>query len=124
MNSELTRDFTATAFVFWRGKVLLHKHKRLGMWLPCGGHIEPNELPDEAAVRDAMGGWIGGFYADFFGVVNLVGLQTNFRRDTYLILDAELRESTSQCFLGSTFTIGRCSVEVINTQIKGTGDRC
>ena len=54
MNSELTRDFTATAFVFWRGKVLLHKHKRLGMWLPCGGHIEPNELPDEAAVRECL----------------------------------------------------------------------
>ena len=22
------------------------------MWLPCGGHIEPHELPDEAAVRE------------------------------------------------------------------------
>lgn len=24
------------------------------MWLPCGGHIDPNELPDEAAVREVM----------------------------------------------------------------------
>ncbi len=24
------------------------------MWLPCGGHIEPNELPDVAAVREVL----------------------------------------------------------------------
>ena len=49
-----TRDFTATAFVVWRGCVLLHKHKKLGRWFPPGGHIEPNELPDEAAVREVL----------------------------------------------------------------------
>ena len=52
--SDLTRDFTATAFVVWRGGVLLHRHKRLGRWFPPGGHIEPNELPDEAAVREVL----------------------------------------------------------------------
>ena len=50
----LTRDFTATAFVVWKDKVLLHRHKKLGIWLPCGGHIEPNELPDDAAVREVL----------------------------------------------------------------------
>lgn len=50
----MTRDFTATAFVIWRGRTLLHQHKKLGLWLPCGGHIEPNELPDEAAVREVL----------------------------------------------------------------------
>ena len=49
-----TRDFTATAFVVWRGCVLLHKHKKLGHWFPPGGHIEANELPDEAAVREVL----------------------------------------------------------------------
>lgn len=24
------------------------------MWLPCGGHIDPNELPDEAAIREVL----------------------------------------------------------------------
>lgn len=24
------------------------------MWLPCGGHIEENELPDNAAVREVL----------------------------------------------------------------------
>src|SRR6185436_5266087 len=33
-------------------KVLLHKHKKLGFWLPPGGHIELDEDPNEAAVRE------------------------------------------------------------------------
>jgi 8-oxo-dGTP pyrophosphatase MutT (NUDIX family) len=24
------------------------------LWLPCGGHVEPNELPDDAAVRETF----------------------------------------------------------------------
>jgi 8-oxo-dGTP pyrophosphatase MutT (NUDIX family) len=50
----LTRDFTATAFVYWQGKTLLHQHKKLGLWLPCGGHIDPHELPDNAAIREVF----------------------------------------------------------------------
>lgn len=50
----ITRDFTATAFVVWQGKVLLHWHQRRGRWLPCGGHIDPHELPDEAVVREVF----------------------------------------------------------------------
>ena len=46
------RHFTVAVFVVWEGKVLLHLHKKLGMWLPPGGHIEPGELPDDAAVRE------------------------------------------------------------------------
>ena len=49
-----TRDFTATTFVVWRGRVLLHKHKKLGHWFPPGGHIDPHELPDDAAVREVL----------------------------------------------------------------------
>ena len=49
-----SRDFTASTFVVWKNAVLLHRHPKLGMWLPCGGHIEPNELPDEAAVREVL----------------------------------------------------------------------
>ena len=49
-----TRDFTATTFVVWESGVLLHKHKKLGRWFPPGGHVEPNELPDDAAVREVL----------------------------------------------------------------------
>lgn len=48
----VTRDFTVATFVVHEGRVLLLRHAKLGKWLPPGGHIEPNELPDEAAVRE------------------------------------------------------------------------
>jgi 8-oxo-dGTP pyrophosphatase MutT (NUDIX family) len=35
-----------------RGVVLLHLHRRLGRWLQPGGHIEPDERPEDAAVRE------------------------------------------------------------------------
>ena len=33
---------------------MLHRHRKLEMWLPPGGHIEKGELPDEAAVREVL----------------------------------------------------------------------
>jgi 8-oxo-dGTP pyrophosphatase MutT (NUDIX family) len=55
MGSEQTgRQFTVAVFVVWDGKVLLHLHRKLGMWLPPGGHIEQDELPDDAAVREVF----------------------------------------------------------------------
>ncbi|MCX6799315.1 MAG: NUDIX domain-containing protein [Candidatus Diapherotrites archaeon] len=35
---------------FW----LLIKHKKLGKWLPPGGHMEKNETPDDALQRELM----------------------------------------------------------------------
>jgi 8-oxo-dGTP pyrophosphatase MutT (NUDIX family) len=55
MGSEHTgRHFTVAVFVVWEGKILLHLHRKLGMWLPPGGHIEKDELPDEAALREVL----------------------------------------------------------------------
>jgi 8-oxo-dGTP pyrophosphatase MutT (NUDIX family) len=50
---NLTRDFVASVYVVNEGKVLLVHHKKLGMWLPVGGHIEKNELPTVCAIREA-----------------------------------------------------------------------
>lgn len=52
--NTVTRDFTVAVFVHWQNKLLLHRHPKIGMWLPPGGHIEANELPDEAAVREVL----------------------------------------------------------------------
>jgi 8-oxo-dGTP pyrophosphatase MutT (NUDIX family) len=49
----LERHHTATAYVTSGGRTLLLWHARLGMWLPPGGHCEPNEDPVEAALREA-----------------------------------------------------------------------
>ena len=46
-------DFTASIYIVRDSKVLLHKHKKLNMWLPPGGHVELDEDPTQAAVREA-----------------------------------------------------------------------
>ena len=43
---------TASAIVVGARGVLLHRHKRLGIWLQPGGHIDPGEEPAQAAVRE------------------------------------------------------------------------
>ncbi len=49
----MIRHFTATAFVVdSRQRVLLLWHTRLGRWMPPGGHVEPNEAPEETARRE------------------------------------------------------------------------
>lgn len=35
-------------------KFLLIKHRKLGKWIQPGGHIEPNEDPEEAALRETF----------------------------------------------------------------------
>jgi 8-oxo-dGTP pyrophosphatase MutT (NUDIX family) len=47
------RHFTATAFIIdSRNRVLLLWHKRMQRWMPPGGHIDPDELPEDTAVRE------------------------------------------------------------------------
>lgn len=47
------RHFTATGIVLNdEHKVLMIRHKKLGVWLPPGGHVEPDELPDDAVLRE------------------------------------------------------------------------
>lgn len=47
----MERHFTVSGFVSQGGTTALHWH-RLGMWLPPGGHIEPDENPIEAVQRE------------------------------------------------------------------------
>lgn len=44
--------YTAEVFIIYRNKVLLRKHDKLGIWLSVGGHIEDNEDPNQAALRE------------------------------------------------------------------------
>lgn len=54
MTQAPARDWAVATFVVWSGAVMLHRHAKLGLWLPCGGHVEPDELPDDAAVREVL----------------------------------------------------------------------
>lgn len=46
-------DFTVAIFVVQAGKILLVHHRKLKKWLPLGGHIELDEDPEQAALREA-----------------------------------------------------------------------
>ena len=43
---------TASGCLIHDDKVLLIKHRKLGIWLTPGGHIDPDELPHQAAERE------------------------------------------------------------------------
>lgn len=46
-------DFTVAIFVVREGRVLVIHHRKLNAWLPLGGHIELDEDPEIAALREA-----------------------------------------------------------------------
>jgi ADP-ribose pyrophosphatase YjhB (NUDIX family) len=82
-NTPVTRDFTATTFVVYQGRTVLLLHRKLGAWFPPGGHIDPHELPHDAAVREVReetglevelldtGQWPAGMPREFPGVLVL-----------------------------------------------------
>ena len=52
----MEKHFVATSYIIAKinnqYKVLLHKHKKLGIWIGIGGHIEDNENPIECVLRE------------------------------------------------------------------------
>ncbi|QIB73627.1 NUDIX domain-containing protein [Halogeometricum borinquense] len=49
---EKTRHFTATVYVVNDSAVALHHHERLGIEIPPGGHVDRDEIPHEAGLRE------------------------------------------------------------------------
>jgi 8-oxo-dGTP pyrophosphatase MutT (NUDIX family) len=54
MPSERTgvKHFTASVLVENRGEFLLLYHRKLGLWLYPGGHVEADEEPQDAVLRE------------------------------------------------------------------------
>lgn len=50
--TRLPKHFVASAFIVDSGRVLLVKHRKLKLWLPPGGHIDPDEDPIAAVQRE------------------------------------------------------------------------
>ncbi len=46
------RHVTASAFVVSSRGVILHRHRRLGIWVQPGGHVDAGEEPSAAALRE------------------------------------------------------------------------
>ncbi len=45
-------DYAVETFVVFDGKVLLRFHDKYDLWLSVGGHIELDEDPNQAAIRE------------------------------------------------------------------------
>lgn len=45
-------DFTVEVFIVYQNKILLRVHDKYKFWLSIGGHIELDEDPVEAAIRE------------------------------------------------------------------------
>lgn len=48
----MIRHFTATGIVLHDDTVLLIEHAKLKWWMPPGGHLDPNEDPVQAVLRE------------------------------------------------------------------------
>lgn len=48
----LGRTLTASVYVVYKNKVLLHRHKKYNTLFPLGGHMEKDEVPHETAIRE------------------------------------------------------------------------
>lgn len=53
---QLDRHFCVTVYIFnqLKTKTLLLFHRKLNRWIPPGGHVDINELPEEAARREVF----------------------------------------------------------------------
>ena len=51
---DLPQHLTVSAVIIAKGHTLLIHHKRIGAWLPPGGHVEMDELPHEGAIREVL----------------------------------------------------------------------
>jgi ADP-ribose pyrophosphatase YjhB (NUDIX family) len=51
---QIPSHFTASGIVIEQGHLLLVNHRRIGAWVPPGGHIEADELPEECAAREIL----------------------------------------------------------------------
>jgi 8-oxo-dGTP pyrophosphatase MutT (NUDIX family) len=50
--TENDHHVTASAFVVSARGVILHRHRRLGIWVQPGGHIDAGESPEAACLRE------------------------------------------------------------------------
>lgn len=55
-SAGMKKQFTATGYVVNedRTRMLMIFHKTLRCWLPPGGHVDPDEYPGDAAVREVL----------------------------------------------------------------------
>lgn len=52
--SAYIRHFTVSCYIIEQEKVLLLYHPKHQKWLPPGGHLEKDEIPEEGVIREVL----------------------------------------------------------------------
>jgi ADP-ribose pyrophosphatase YjhB (NUDIX family) len=52
--ADPTHVTTSAIVVDGAGRVVMHRHKRLGTWLQPGGHVDPGEALEDAVAREVL----------------------------------------------------------------------
>ncbi|MEK7608235.1 MAG: NUDIX domain-containing protein [Patescibacteria group bacterium] len=68
-------DFTVEVFIVYNNTVLLRKHDKYKLWLSVGGHIELDEDPNQAAVREVK--------EEVSLDIEIAGTKLKFNEDNY-----------------------------------------
>lgn len=89
-NSSYGYILCSTLYVTYNKKFLLLKHPKLQKWVPPGGKIEPNEMPEDAALRECFEETglqvklFGGTSPLVNGLVNCHGMEYNHATENSL----------------------------------------
>ena len=88
----MKREFTVSTYIFFESKVFLLLHKKFQKWMPPGGHLHPNELPFDGALREVKEEC--GLEIELFSQENIL-VSTHCAKTTprpYLILEEKLED--------------------------------
>ncbi len=84
-------DMTVAGYVIHEGKVLLILHKKLKKWLPVGGHIEKDEIPDDALLRE---------------IREETGMEAEIVKNNMLSSDGNVKRNTAIPFHTNVHSVG------------------
>jgi len=89
--NSMKTDLVVGGYVIHKDKVLLIHHKKLDIWLPVGGHINENETPDQAVIRE---------------VKEEVGLDIEILNHSNIPLEGNIRKNLSLPFYVNVHSVG------------------
>ncbi len=84
-------DLTVGGYVIHDEKILLIHHKKLDLWLPVGGHIDENETPDEALLRE---------------IREEVGLEVKILNQTDIPFEGNMKKHLAIPFYANVHSVG------------------
>jgi ADP-ribose pyrophosphatase YjhB (NUDIX family) len=104
-------DFCADMLIVYKNKILFRYHDKHKMWLCPGGHIELNETPPEAALREAQEEV--GLDIELYIPTGYMGEQSDDGKNLVPPLFMHLHEITPEHSHLSLFYAGRAKTDVI-----------